>query len=374
MGLSNNNQPANFVYIVILNWNGWRDTIECLESIFRLECNQFCVVVCDNNSSDGSLEKIKNWADGNLNVFVRSSHLLHHLSFPPIPKAISYRQYDRQRAESGGSQDDNDCSLVLIQTGANLGFAGGNNVGIRYALARDDFSHIWILNNDAVVDRFALTCLIDKSKYYVQHGEHRVGIVGSKIFFYDQPTVIQTVGGKYNKFSGATTHIGLLETDRGQYNNDRFIKKADCVIGASMFVSKKFLLDIGLMCEDYFLYYEEMDWVLRGKKHDFTLGYTWQSHVYHKEGGTIGSSSIPHKKSELSDYYGVKNKIAFTRKFFPLYLSFVYLSLFVTSFNRIRRGQFSRLKLIWNVLFADPQETQKDLFIMLKAHKDENGH
>ena len=114
-----------------------------------------------------------------------------------------------------------------------------------------------------------------------------------------------------------------------------------------MLVSRDFIKEVGLMCEDYFLYFEEMDWALRGKQKRYQLGYCWESRVYHKEGGSIGSSSKGTKKSEIADYYGLRNRIVFTKKFYPKYLWSVYFGFLVVVWNRIRRRQVkSFLKLL----------------------------
>src|ERR1700694_2988487 len=115
--------------VILLNWNGWKDTIECLESVFRLNSPDFRVVVCDNASADGSLEKIKQWARGELPA-ESANPLLSHLTLPPFPKPILYCELTREEAESGTATHS--CPLTLIQNGANVGFAAGNNVGLRY--------------------------------------------------------------------------------------------------------------------------------------------------------------------------------------------------------------------------------------------------
>lgn len=340
-------------YILILNWNGWKDTIECLESVFRLNYKHYRVIICDNDSSDGSLEHIKAWAEGRLDVYLDATSGLRIHSFPPIPKSIPYRQYKRKEAETGGDADDAGYPLILIRNDANLGFAGGNNPGLRYALARNDFAYIWLLNNDTVVTAETLYNLINKAKYY-KSVQCRVGIIGSKLLFYDRPDIIQSVGGVYNKWFAATRQIGLFAKDNGEYDNEEVTNKTDYPVGASLFISKEFLQDVGLMCEDYFLYFEELDWVLRGKRKYWDIGYCWQAKVYHKEGATIGSSSDGATRSEKSDYFGVKNRIVFTKKFYPHCLLSVKLGFIIVLFNRIRRSQFGRLGLLLKAFRGKP--------------------
>ena len=114
--------------VVLLNWNGWKDTIECLESVFRLEGPVVRVVVCDNASVDGSLERIKQWANGELQARSENPALAYLVS-PFIEKPIAYRELTRNEAESQCANADD--RLILIQNGENLGFAGGCNVGLR---------------------------------------------------------------------------------------------------------------------------------------------------------------------------------------------------------------------------------------------------
>jgi len=358
-------------YIIILNYNGWKDTIECLESVLRNDYPNYQVIVIDNGSPNNSMKYIKAWAEGRQEVLTpEPDHPLYHLSHPPVKKPIPYIYYTKEEAKKGGDfeleekltkewQEQRNFKnkeliptlsypLVFIQTGENLGFAGGNNVGIRYALAKDDFEYIWFLNSDTVVKKNALSKLVQKFENYRKVGK-KVGIVGSKLLYYDNPRLIQGIGGIYNKWFAIAKHLGVFEEDRGQYDNEDVLDKIDYVIGASMIVSKDFIKEVGLMCEDYFLYFEEMDWALRGEEKGYQLGYCWESRVYHKEGGSIGSSSKGEKKSEIADYYGLRNRIVFTKKFYPKYLWSVYLGFLVVVWNRIRRRQWNRVFLIFNI-------------------------
>lgn len=352
----------HLVYIVILNFNGWKDTIECLETVFKLEYENYRVIVCDNNSADGSFEHIKSWAEGRLDVFVPLENQLRYLSKPPINKPIVYCQYERYEAESGGSASDFDCRLIMIQTGANLGFAGGNNVGLRYALAKNDSTYIWLLNNDMVVEPNTLNGLVEKAEEY-KITNAKTGIIGTKLMYYHKPDIIQGVGGIYNKWFATSNNIGVFEPDNGQYDNKSVVNMTDYPLGASMLVTTDFIKNIGLMCEDYFLYFEELDWVLRGKVQGWKIGYCWQTKVFHKEGGTIGSSAVGANKSEMSDYFSLKNRVIFTKKFFPHRLLIVRIGFIVVLFNRIRRFQFSRIGLVVSILFSNGSKSIRNIDI-----------
>lgn len=330
-------------YIVILNWNGWKDTIECLESVFRNNYPDYKVIVCDNCSQDGSMTKIKEWCKGLVTIDVPQKNPMYSLSNPPVKKPIIYTEYNRFRAEKGGDLSDNDSQLILIQTGHNLGFAGGNNVALRYILARSDFEYVWLLNNDTVIDSFALRELV-----YTIESHSDTGIVGSKVLFYNNPKLIQAAGGSnYHKWLAAITDVGALKKDdEGDLNSPRL----DYIFGASMFVNKSFLQSVGLLEEMYFLYYEELDWCIRGKGKKFKTAYSFKSKVYHKSGASIGSNRDVKSRSYLSDYYANRNKILLTKKFYPYALPTVYLRLAVSSMVRLGNGQFDRAKLIASLL------------------------
>ncbi len=253
--------------IIILNWNGWKDTIECLESLFQLDRPSFYVVVCDNASTDGSIEKIKEWARGEILAGVDNPDLS-YLTFPPKPKPIPYLELTREEAE--GRTVNVTTQLVLIQNGANLGFAGGCNVGIRYALRDASCRFFWLLNNDTVAESNALSSLL---RLMQQRPE--VGLCGSLNLSYFSPNKVQAQGGKtYRRWTARVR-------SEPQFTIDELTShptSIDYVNGASMLASRAFLEEIGLMDESYFLYFEELDWAMRalGK---FQLGYAKESVV-----------------------------------------------------------------------------------------------
>ena len=223
-----NKKPKDWpkVAIIIINWNGWKDTIECLESVFRNIYPNYQVIVIDNGSTDGSIEKIKAWADEKQKVLTpEPSHPLYNLSHPPIEKPIPYVYYNREKAEKGGNlkleekvikewQEQRKSNskelnptlaypLVLIQTGENLGFAGGNNVGIRYTIKKDEHDYILFLNNDTVIKPNFLNKLVE---YY----DDSTGICAPFIFKYYEPNEMWSSGGKLNIFTGTYKRVLLL--------------------------------------------------------------------------------------------------------------------------------------------------------------------
>src|SRR5260370_5037802 len=175
-------------YIVIVNWNGWKDTIECLESVFRLRHNDFVVIICDNASKDDSVRRIMEWAKGERLAPPASSEMGSY-TCPPVPKPIALSLLEDSRVNephlSGGCD-----RLILIRSEKNLGYAGGNNLGLRYILHRNDHDYVWLLNNDTIVHSDALAELVSRVEE-----EPRIGICGSRLCFYSAPQLIQAYGG-----------------------------------------------------------------------------------------------------------------------------------------------------------------------------------
>lgn len=320
------NRPAR-VYIVIVNWNGWQDTIECLESVFRSDYPDYRVIVCDNDSSDDSIENIRNWADGEC-FCVGFSDRLKCFSAPPVPKPVAYLEYLRGEFEKDFAGIDHETRLILVRTGSNLGFAGGNNVALRYLMSRDDWGCVWLLNNDTVIEPGALSALVRRME-----GSPEVGMCGSLVPYYDKPDTIWVLGGgTFNRWLAKSACIGNGLSVKNILSCNEVEKRMKYVAGASSLVSKEFIEEIGLMCEDYFLYFEEPDWAFRGR-HRFGLAYAPESIVYHKVGMSTKKGSEPGTNIDRPEDYIFRNSLKFTKTFFPFSLPFVFVRV---AFNRIR--------------------------------------
>ena len=275
--------------VVLVNWNGWRDTVACLSSLLPTLTPGSKVLVCDNASSDESLSHIGNWAQESTG-----------------PE--SWRSHTRSTAQQGGNVDDP--QLILIDTQANLGFAGGNNVGIRYALAQG-FDYIWLLNNDTVVDKHAAAELLQRMM-----ADTRIGMCGSTIFYHDRPNTVQCLGGsRFDVRSAVGAPIGFGPKPNPLPSIQEVERQLGHISGASMMVSRPFLEAVGLMEESYFLYFEEIDWAIRAEGM-FTLGWAPLSYVWHKEGASIGSSHRS-RPSDKSLSFICTNRLKFTRKHVP---------------------------------------------------------
>ncbi|QXE92340.1 glycosyltransferase family 2 protein [Geomonas subterranea] len=328
-------------YVILVNYNGWRDTLECLETLLRSEYRDFRVVVCDNGSTDNSLERIGAWAAGTEPAQVGGRYA--RLAASPLDRPIPFVRYGKAAAEAGGDRDEN-APLILVECGANLGFAGGNNVGLRYALARG-CDWVWLLNNDTVVEPQALGNLVDRLA-----GTPGAGICGSTLLLYGEPSRVQALGGGwYCRWLGLAWHLGRLGRWPQRVDRDQVERRMSYPVGASMLVSADFLREVGLMCEEYFLFFEELDWVLRSRGR-FRMLYAPDSVVYHKVGGAIGTSSHPGRKSLACDYWNIRNRIFFTRRWYPAALPTVYLTLAGALLTRALLGKWDRVAMIFTLM------------------------
>lgn len=336
------------VYIVILNWNGWQDTIECLESVYCQDYKNFKVIVCDNASEDNSIQHIQAWAQGTEQFRLSNDSPVFSLTSSVVTKPINTRVISPENSESEKNSSEKQAELIIIETGGNLGFAGGNNVALRYAQQQDDFDFVWLLNNDTVIEAHCLSHMVNYSQKY-----SGPNLCGSKIMFYDNPDVIQALGGNgYNKWTGnASMTYGRGKSVYEKIDHRYYESRLAYITGASLLLPKSFLREIGLMEESYFLYYEEIDWCIRNNG-AYSLCYAPDAKVYHKEGSSIGSPSGERPSSLLSDFYLFRNKLKFTRRYFPEALMTTYLMTILQLINRARRGQWDKVKLIAQVLMG----------------------
>lgn len=270
------------VGIIVLNWNNWQDTLECLDSIRHLAYPDHRVILIDNGSTNDSVSKILAWCDRNRVSVTRD---------PGIPGDLGHGANHR---------------FILIETGKNLGFAGGINIGIRVSLELDD-AFVWLLNSDTIVDPMALTFLLRSAG-----SDDRIGMVGSLI---DEG---ETLGDKGRRRAG----------DGGRRDGEtvRFIP------GASLLARAACIRDIGLIDEGYFLYGEEVDWCLQARRKGWTLLIDPRSRVGHKWGASTRSKRIRKRRLgrivtriswegfPVPGYYEARNGIYFIRKNHPALL------------------------------------------------------
>lgn len=296
--------PKSGAAVVLLNWNGWRDTLPCLESLLAATPQPLRVVVCDNASRDNSIAEISNWA-------------LQHVGAAGFARLSA-----AEAAASDVAGRLQGVSVVLVENGANLGFAGGNNPGIRLALADSACTHVWVLNNDTVVRPDALGRAVEHMQ-----ANPAIGLCGSTLLYFDEPDKVQAFGGAcYSRWSGRSRHVGaFLPAAQVPVDGRAIEPELSYVIGAAMLASRAFIEQVGLMRDDYFLYYEEIDWATRGAGR-FSLGYAPQSVVLHKEGASIGTAASG--GSPLSVYFLFRNRLRFSWRFHrPFVVTVFYFSL-----------------------------------------------
>lgn len=314
--------------VILVTRNNKNDTIECLESLRRCE-GDFDVFVSDNASTDGTLEGIRQWAEGA--VPVDTSHTAWD-SIRDHPIEVADVTYGIYASEEEAKADPRKRWLTVASTGGSKGFPAGNNVGMRYGLERD-YDYFWILNNDTVVEPTALVRLVAKMQ-----SDPQIGICGSTLVFYFRPNVVQAWGGCTYRPGTATSQTYGYGQAFPPPPPDQAAHGFDHVLGAAMFCSRPFLEKCGLMNAELYLYFEEIDWTLRMAPF-FKNGYEPQSIVYHKHGGTMGGGR--RKPSRHRIYYMTTNRILFTRKHYPKSLPTVVGAILIQAAKNLARGRFA---------------------------------
>lgn len=336
-------------YVILVNWRNPYDTIECIESLLNQNYPAYQIVVCENGSADSSLEIFKAWASGNLCIAPnKNSPGARYAQQPPERSSLEAEFVQAIKVENTytvplPSTAQVNSNVVFIEIPENTGFAGGNNVGLRYALANNDGQYFWVLNNDTVVAPDALMHLVKKTKINPSYA-----MVGATVYHYDQPTQIQySCGATANRWLATVRPVieypvGEAE-DAIRHLEDFVEKQVSYVVGASMLLTRDFLKKVGLISEDYFLYYEEQDWVARMPK-EMKIGYSSLARVYHKEGASIGAKTVSKvRKSRTAEYYSSRSRIIYTKRFYYPALIFVICALLGGMLNRARNGYWSNI-------------------------------
>jgi GT2 family glycosyltransferase len=235
------------ISIVILNYNNWPDTVTCLETVFHLNYPEFFVILVDNGSDDGSVEYIRKWTRGELR---------HKIVYPDIPefrflrevkKPLELIEYERRElchkdAQLGDSYEEmfvakstigkpTNPKMYIIETKVNLGYAGGNNVGVRFSLKSLNVDYIMILNNDTAVPSNLISELI---RVFTVH--ENAGLCGPLEYSYEEPSRIQSAGGTFGIYTGRH------ELQKNPINKN---KTVDWVMGSCMLIKKDLFYNLG---------------------------------------------------------------------------------------------------------------------------------
>lgn len=242
------------VFVVVLNWNGKHDTIECLSSLNQTSYPNCTVVVVDNASSDDSVTAI--------------------LSAHP--------------------------TIQLLQTGSNKGYAGGNNEGIRFALEKGA-EYILLLNNDTIVDKDLILNLVTATEKLPHNS-----ILGPKIYYHSAQDRIWFAGAKWNHSTHSFMHLGHSEVDEGQHSE---IREIDYVTGCAMFAPASAFRSVGELDEKLFLTYEETDWCYRARAKDYHCFFIPNAKLWHKVSVSFGG-----ERSPLVEYFEFRNKLLWVQR------------------------------------------------------------
>ena len=234
-------------------------------------------------------------------------------------------------------------TVKFIRSNINLGFAAGNNLGIESAKG----DYLFLANNDT---EFTESLIPELVRILETHPD--VGIVSPKIRYYDQPDMIQYAGfTPMNYYTARNKCIGQFEIDNGQYDNTT--GETGYAHGAAMMVSREAMNKAGLMAENYFLYYEEMDWCDHIRKAGYTIWVNMNALIYHKESVSVGG------KSALKEYFMNRNRILFIRRncktqtviIFTIYFLLVVASRNILNYIKDKQWQFIPILLraiFWN--------------------------
>lgn len=196
----------------------------------------------------------------------------------------------------------------FIRSEKNLGFAGGNNLGIRHAKGE----YFFLVNNDTEFTAGLIENLVS-----VLDSRPKVGVISPKILYFDQPNIIQYAGySAMNMNTGRNRCVGQMEQDLGQYDDST--GPTGYVHGAAMMIRKEAINKAGLMPELFFLYYEEMDWCEKIRKAGFEIWFEPKAKIYHKESMSVG------KKSLLKEYFMCRNRILFIRRNAPWFSRIIF--------------------------------------------------
>jgi GT2 family glycosyltransferase len=282
--------------IVIVNWNSFDVTQNCLASLRSIDYPNYKIIVVDNGSNDSSGDKLKS-------------------EFPEI---------------------------ILLKNEENLGFTGGNNTGIEFAL-NNDLELVMLLNNDTIVTPKFATNLVT----FLQQ-DVNIGAIQPKIMFNQEREIIWNAGSSFSKVWHLTKTIGMGEFDKGDYDTQREIP---WVTGCCFLTKSSIIREIGKLDDCFFIYYEDTDWSFRIKQKGYKLIYEPSSKIYHEVGKsndnreTFGEGNL----SPFSHYVNVRNHIFIVRRyakgvFFITSMLYQLYKLVGYSLYFLTRGRFKKLK------------------------------
>jgi len=256
----------NKIAIIILNWNGWKDTIECCSSILQSSINNYLIIIVDNGSTDDSLKYISKWSQGKIGVKIGPFNDENQYSKVKILEIVVNENYN--------SAEFDKATVALIKNQDNLGFAGGNNIGINFAL-KCDFKSILLLNNDTTI----ATDSLQKLDTFFDHNPD-IDIITPRINYYDRPDIIWNQGGKLT-ITGSRKYYG--KNKKTTIANTNFCK-ITFITGCALMARSLIFKEYGLLNEKFFLGEEDYEFSLRMRKQQIYMAAVLTTTIYHKVG------------------------------------------------------------------------------------------
>lgn len=306
------------VAIIILNWNGWKDTIECLESLYQIKYQNYYVILVDNDSEDDSVEKIKEYAEGKIKVI--SDFFAYSKDNKPI-KIIEYTREEAAIAREINREIYNlylNKIIMIIKNEKNYGFAEGNNIGIRYALSAINPKYILLLNNDTVVDQNFLIELVK-----VAESDERIGIMNPEIRFYTKPDKIQFIGGNID-WLGLSFKKQEREAENAITSKGRIIN-TERASGACMLIKTNIIRSIGGLSAEYFFQCEDTDYCIRASKCKWKIVCTRDSIIWHKVSVSLNKVSENKIRYFIRNSFILRSKYASGHKLILFALIFIFI-------------------------------------------------
>lgn len=311
--------------VILLNYMGAPDTLACLEALRHLDAAPHRVVVVDNGSGLDEVMRLRDgWTALNIQDAIPAPALI--CRDDPLPNARH----------------------ILLALDENGGFSSGNNAGLRLALQDGGCRAFWILNNDTEPAPDALSALCARLNQ-----RQDAGLCGSTLCYAHEPDTVQCAGGcTLSPLTGVTTF--LLGGESLSVVISRPPEPIESgmayVCGASLLARREIFEEIGLLAEEFFLYYEDAELCLRARQAGHGLAWAPASRVLHKEGGSSGAAGARNGhmpgRSKRVDYLSLRNRVWLMRNYYPSALPLTLLSYLGVILNRIRRGQIDRIGLV----------------------------
>lgn len=276
--------------VVIVSFNSSDVILDCLGTLLAAPGVRLHVVVVDNASTDGTPALVRDWASGRVPHRVADD-----LPFEarPLPRPVA--------------MEGPEAPLHLIEAGVNGGYGAGVNIGLSYLSGIDGLDRFWILNPDAVVPPAT-------PRAFATHDEGKpFALMGGRVTYYEPADMIQMDGGTLDRRTGVTGNLNLGASFATTPPPDP--SRIDFISGANMVVSRAHYETAGPMAEDYFLYYEEIDWSMR--RGALPLAFCPTARIHHRAGTAIGSPTLARIASPFSIYFLHRARMRFMRRFHP---------------------------------------------------------